>query len=66
MRDSNLKLEDYKLLQEYADVFLEEVTRLPTKREINFSIHLVLGEALVFKAPYRMRTPKLMELKLQL
>jgi hypothetical protein len=39
---------------------------LPPRREIDFSIDLVLGAAPVSKKPYRMSTPKLKELQMQL
>ena len=54
------------LLREYDDVFLEEVPRLPLRREINFLIQLVLRDAPVSKAPFRMSTLDLTELKIQL
>lgn len=61
-----LSLKDYKVFQEYTDVFLEEVPDLPPKREVNFTIDLVLGEVPISKVPYCMRTPKLIELKMKL
>ena len=39
---------------------------LPPKRDIDFSIDLVLGASSVSKAPYKMGTPKLKELQIQL
>ena len=64
MKDKVSKLEDYELLWEYVDSFLEKVWRLPPKREIYFTVSLVLGEALVSKDPYMMTTLELMELKM--
>ena len=64
--EKDLKLEDYQLLQEFVDIFLDEVPRLPPKRDIDFTINLVPGTALVCKAPFRMSTLKLVELKMQL
>jgi hypothetical protein len=58
-------LEDFPMLQEYADVF-GEIPSLPPKRDIDFSINLMPGVALVSKTPYRMSTPKLKELQMQL
>ena len=40
------------MFQEFADVFPHEVLGLPTKRDIDFTINLVLKEALVSKSPY--------------
>jgi hypothetical protein len=58
-------LEDHRVLKEFKDVF-QEVPGLPPKRDIDFSINLMPGAAPVSKAPYRMSTPELKELQLQL
>ena len=39
----NLKLEYILVLKEYIDVFPEEIPGLPPKRELDFTIELVLG-----------------------
>jgi hypothetical protein len=57
---------DHPILREYRDVFLEEVPGLPLRRDIDFSIELAPGAVSVSRTPYRMSTPKLVELKLQL
>ena len=54
------------MLQEFKDVFLDEIPGLPPKRDIDFTIELVLGEASVSKTPSRMSTSKILELKMQL
>jgi hypothetical protein len=59
-------LEDHPILREYKDVFLEEVPGLPPRRDIDFSIELVLGAVPMSRPTYRMSTPELVELKLQL
>ena len=64
--DETPRLEDYKVLQEFRDVFPDEIPELPPKRDIYFTIELVLGAAPVSKTPYRMSTPKMLELKMQL
>jgi hypothetical protein len=56
-------LEDFSVLQEFEDVF-QEIPGLPPRREIDFSIDLVPGVALVSKTPYRMSTPELKELQM--
>jgi hypothetical protein len=56
---------DHAVLKEYEDLF-QEVPRLPLKRDINISINLMPGVAPVSKSPYRMSTPEMKELKLQL
>jgi hypothetical protein len=57
-------LEDHPILREYKYVFLEEVSGLPPRRDIEFSIELVLGMMSMYKTPYRMSTQELVDLKL--
>ena len=47
-------------------MFPNEIAGLPPMRDIDFTIELVPGSAPVSKAPYRMSTPKMLELKIQL
>jgi hypothetical protein len=58
-------LEDHPVLKYFADVF-EEIPRLPPKRDIDFSIDLVPSVAPMSKTPYKMGTPELKELQMQL
>jgi hypothetical protein len=51
-------IEDHPILWDFEDVF-GEIQRLPPKRDIDFSVDLVLGAAPVSKTSYRMGTPKL-------
>jgi hypothetical protein len=44
----------------------KEIPGLPTKRDIDFSINLIPGVAPVSLTPYRMSTPELKELQMQL
>ena len=60
------RLEDYQVLQEFRYVFPNEIPRIPPKRDIDFTIELVPGSAPVSKTPYRMSTPEMLELKMQL
>jgi hypothetical protein len=60
-----LNMEDHRVLKEFEDVF-HEVPGLPPKRDIDFSINLMPGAAPISKSPYRMSTPELKELQLQL
>ena len=60
------RLEDFHVLWEFRDVFPDEISRIPPKRDIDFTIDLVLGAALVSKTPYRMSTLEILELKMQL
>ena len=49
------KLEDIPVVNEFPDVFPDELPRLPPDREIDFAIDLAPGTEPVSKAPYRMR-----------
>jgi hypothetical protein len=64
-RDAMSNIGDHEVLKEFKDVF-QEVPGLPPKMDIDFSINLIPGASLVSKAPYRMSTPRLKELQLQL
>ena len=64
--DETPRLEDYQVLQEFKDVFPDEIPGLPPKRDIDFTIEVVPGAALVSKTPHRMSTPEMLELKMQL
>ena len=48
------KLEDVTVVNEFPDVFPEELPGLPPDREIEFAIELAPGVEPVSKAPYRM------------
>jgi len=54
------------VVQEFGDVFLEEVPGLPPSREVEFSIDLVPGAGPVSIALYRMAQAELVELKKQI
>jgi len=54
------------VVQEFEDVFPEEVPRLAPHREVEFSIDLVPRTAPVSMAPYRMALAELVELKKQI
>ena len=60
-KTKGLILEDVLVLQEFEYVF-KEIPGFPPKREIDFSIDLVLGASLVSKTSYRISTPELKEL----
>jgi hypothetical protein len=64
-KDKVSNIEDHAVLKEFEDVF-QEVPGLPPKRDIDFSINLMPGASPVSKIPYRMSTPELKELQLQL
>jgi hypothetical protein len=64
-KDKVPNLEYHAVLEDFKDVF-KEVPGLSPKRDIDFSINLMLGVAPVSKTPYRMSTPELKELQMQL
>jgi hypothetical protein len=59
-------LEEILVVQEYPDIFLEELPGMPPDRNIEFLIELLLGTPPFSKRPYRMPINKLVELKKQL
>ena len=54
------------VVDEYADVFPDEIPELPPSRDIDFSIDLIPGAGPVSAAPYRMALAELAELKKQI
>ena len=60
------KLEYILDLKDFEDIFLEEVPRLPLKREIEFTINLIPGAVPTSKYPYRMNITELTKLKSQI
>ncbi|XP_066165844.1 uncharacterized protein [Oryza sativa Japonica Group] len=62
---SSRKLEDIPIVCEYPEVFLEDFTTMPPKREIEFRIDLAPGTAPIYKRPYRMAANELAEVKKQ-
>ena len=66
LEDPIPSIEDYLILQEFRDVFPEELPELPPKREFDFSIDIKPGAEPQSKAPYRMTTTEMYELKVQL
>ena len=61
-----LKLEDVKVVNEFPEVFPEELHSLPTDREIEFVIETYPEAKPFSKTPYRMAPAELKELKEQL
>ena len=64
--NETLRLEEFHVLQEFRDFFPDEIPGLPPKRDIDFTIEIVLGETPVSKTPYSMSTPEMLEMKMQL
>jgi hypothetical protein len=51
------------VVNEFPDVFPEELPGMPPDRDIEFVIELKPGTSPIYKTPYRMATPELDELK---
>ncbi|KAL5565172.1 hypothetical protein UlMin_028336 [Ulmus minor] len=64
--ENGLPANQVPVVQEFVDVFPEDLPGLPPDREIKFSIDLIPGTAPISKAPYRMAPSELKELKVQL
>jgi hypothetical protein len=64
-RDNVSNIEYFVVLKEFEDIF-REISGLPPKGYIDFSINLMCGETPVSKTPYRMSTLELKELQMQL
>jgi hypothetical protein len=58
-KEDNPKLEDFDVLHEFSDTFMDEILELPPRREIDFSIDLLPGSTPISKSPYRMSLPEL-------
>jgi hypothetical protein len=58
-KENKPKLEDFDVLREFIDMFVDEILELPPRREIDFSIDLLPGSAPISKTPYRMSLPEM-------
>ncbi|KAJ3684443.1 hypothetical protein LUZ61_013607 [Rhynchospora tenuis] len=54
------------MVNEFKDVFPEEIAGVPPDREVEFGIELLPGTTPISKAPYRMAPAEMKELKAQL
>jgi len=57
---------DLSVVQEFPEVFLDDITNLPPEREVEFTIDLVPGTSPISIVPYQMSASELGELKKQL
>ena len=55
-----------RVVQEFPDVFPDDLTELPPHRDVDFTIELVPGTVPISIAPYRFAPAELKELKVQL
>jgi hypothetical protein len=58
-----ITLENIRVVQEYPDVFLEELLGMPLDRDIELLIVLLPGTSPISKRPYRMPVNELVQLK---
>jgi hypothetical protein len=61
-----IALKDIRVVQEYPDVFLEELSGMPPNRDIEFVVELLPGTPPISKRSYRMPVNELAELKKQI
>jgi hypothetical protein len=50
--EKKTSLEDFVILHDFRDVFIDEIHEFPPTREIDFSIDLLPRSAPISKAPY--------------
>ena len=62
-KQAKKNLEDIPVVCEYPDVFSSDYSGLPPRREVEFGIECVPGTNPISKAPYRMVSSELKELK---
>jgi hypothetical protein len=62
----NLAAESISVVEEFMDVFPEELPGMPLEREVEFYIDLIPSTAPIAKRPYRMAPTELAELKFQI
>ncbi|GJX89435.1 putative reverse transcriptase domain-containing protein [Tanacetum coccineum] len=60
------RLEDVPIVQDFPEVFPEDLPGLPPARQVEFQIDLVPGAAPVARAPYRLAPSEMKELSEQL
>jgi hypothetical protein len=51
-KEDKPKLEDFVVLREFRDMFVDEIPELPPRREIDFSIDLLPSSTPISKEPY--------------
>jgi hypothetical protein len=57
------QVSEVPVVNEFPNVFPEDLPGIPPDRDIEFVIELKPGTALIYKTPFRMTTPELVELK---
>jgi hypothetical protein len=59
-------IREIPVVQEFLDVFPDDLLGMPPERDIEFKIELQSGTALVAKSPYKMTREELADLKIRL
>ncbi|XP_075515506.1 uncharacterized protein LOC142550154 [Primulina tabacum] len=65
-KESNMQLQNIDVVQDYPDVFADDVPALPPDREVEFVIDLIPSTAPISKDPYIIAPTEMKELKTQL
>nr|GEZ02775.1 reverse transcriptase domain-containing protein [Tanacetum cinerariifolium] len=60
------RLEDIPIVQDFPEVFLEDLPGIPPTRQVEFQIDLIPGAAPVARAPYRLASFEMKELSNEL
>nr|GEV41144.1 putative reverse transcriptase domain-containing protein [Tanacetum cinerariifolium] len=60
------RLDDFRTVRDFPEVFMDDLAGLPPVREIEFCIDLILGALPVVKSPYRLAPSEMLELSNQL
>ena len=63
---SEKRVGELPVVQEFPEVFPDDITELPPEREVEFAIDLVPGTSHISIAPYRMSASELGDLKKEL
>nr|GEX13420.1 putative reverse transcriptase domain-containing protein [Tanacetum cinerariifolium] len=66
IKADEIRLDDIRTVRDFPEVFLDDLTGLPSVREIEFHIDLIPGAMPVVKSPYRLALSKMQELSNQL
>ncbi|XP_077228493.1 uncharacterized protein LOC143861449 [Tasmannia lanceolata] len=66
VESNDVRIEDIPVVNEFVDVFPEDLPGLPPDREVKFTVDLAPSTTPISKAPYRMAPVEMRELKEQL
>ena len=64
--ENDLKLEDIPIIEDYPNVFLNNLHDMPLEKEMEFTIDLIPRTTPISKTSYKMTPIELKELKIQL